>query len=80
MQFFCAAWTGIKAYLRSCMAVIDIRLYALPFHRVIPRLLAASTHGQYGLEHSDSRFHLIGCNHAKDSALHDKEPKCGAHS
>jgi len=68
------------AYLRSCLAVIGIGLYALPFHRVIPRLLLASTHGQYGLEYSDSRFHFIDCNHAKDSALYDKELKCCAHS
>ena len=68
------------AYLRSCLAVIGIGLYALPFHRVIPRLLLASTHGQYGLEYSDSRFHFIDCNHAKDSALHDQELECGTHS
>lgn len=68
------------AYLRSCLAVFDIRLCALLFHRVIPRLLVVSTHGKYGLEYSHSRSHFIDCNHAKDSALHDKEPKCGAHS
>ncbi|MFT7471690.1 MAG: hypothetical protein ACI8XU_001586 [Kiritimatiellia bacterium] len=68
------------AYLCSCLAVFDVGLYALPFPRVIPSLLAASTHGQYGLEHDNSRFQFIDCNHAKDSALHDKEPKCSAHS
>ena len=68
------------AYLRSCLAVFDIRLYALLFNRVIPRLLVASTHGKYGLEYSHSRSHFIDCNHAKDSALYDKESKCGAHS
>jgi hypothetical protein len=68
------------AYLHSCLAAFDIGLYALPFPRVIKRLLAASTHGQYGLDHYDSRFQLIDCNHAKDSALHDQELECGTHS
>ena len=68
------------AYLRSCLAVFDVGLYALPFPRVIQRLLAASTHGQYGFEYYDSRFQFTDFHHAKDSALHDKEPKCGVHS
>jgi hypothetical protein len=44
------------AYLRSCLMAFDIVLYALSFPRVIKRLLATSTHGQYGLEHYDSLF------------------------
>jgi hypothetical protein len=67
------------AYLRSCLLVFNIGLYALPFPGVISRLLAASTHGQNGFEHDNSRFQFIDCNHAKDSALHDKKPKCSAH-